>query len=96
MALHERHNLNHKLKNFKLAVDVMLLKVEEKNRNKWPMGVVQQVYPHCDEVVCEVEVETETKKLEKPTQHLYLMELSCDRSKPPEPNPLAEAFRPCR
>ena len=32
--------------------------------------------------------------LERPIQYLYPLELSCDRSKSPELNPLAEAFQP--
>lgn len=96
-ALRERHNLNHNSKNFKVAVgDVVLIKAEEKNRNKWPMGVVQQIYPGRDGVVRAVEVGTVTGTLERPIQYLYPLELSCDRSKPPELNPLAEAFRPRR
>lgn len=52
MALRERHNLNHKRKNFKVTVgDVVLIKAEEKNRNKWLMGVVQQIYLGHDGVV---------------------------------------------
>ena len=59
-ALRERHNLNHNSKNFKVAVgDVVLIKAEEKNRNKWPMGVVQQIYPGRDGVVRAVEVGTQ-------------------------------------
>jgi len=94
-ALRERHNLNHKRKSFEVAVgDVVVIKAEEKNRNKWLMGVVEQVYPGRDGVVRAVEVHTATGKLERPIQHLYPMELSCDRSKPLELNPLAETFRP--
>ncbi|XP_068687756.1 uncharacterized protein [Montipora foliosa] len=96
-ALRERHNLNHKRKNFEVAVgDIVLIKAEDKNRNKWPMGVVQQIYPGRDGVVRAVQVHTATGKLERPIQHLYPMELSCDRSEPPELNPLAEDFRPRR
>ena len=51
-ALRERNNLNHNSKNFKVAVgDVILINAEEKNQNKWPMGVVQQIYPGRDGVV---------------------------------------------
>ena len=90
-------NLNHKCKNFEVAVgDVVLMKVEENNRNKWPMGVVQQIYPGSDGVVCAVEVGTATGTLERPIHYLYPLELICDSSKPPERNPLAGAFRPRR
>ena len=94
-ALRERHNLNHKCKRFEVSVgDVVLIKAEEKKQNKWLMGVVHQVSPGCDGVVLAVEVDSAARRLERPIQHLYPMELSCDRSKPPEINPLAEAFRP--
>ena len=96
-ALRERHNLNHNSKNFKAAVgDVVLIKAEEKNQNKWQMGVVQQIYPGRDGVVRAVEVGAALGPLERPTQYLYPLELGCDRSKPPELNPLAETFRPRR
>ena len=90
-------SLPHQPSCFKVAVgDVVLIKAEQKNRNKWQVGVVQQIYLGCDGVVRAVEVGTATGKLERSIQHLYPMELSCDRSKPPELNPLAEAFRPRR
>jgi len=57
------------------------------------MGVVDQVYLGRDGVVRAVEVHTATGKLERPIQHLYPMELSRDRSKPLELNPLAETFQ---
>ena len=96
-ALRERHNLTHKQTKFKVKTgDVVLVKADSKNRNKWPMGVVSQVYPGRDGVVRAVEVDTPTGKLERPIQHLYPMELSCDRPKPPQLNPLAETYRPRR
>ena len=95
MALQERHNLNHNSKNFKVAVgDVILINTEERNQNKWPMGIVQQIYQGHDGVVRAVEVGTATGPLERPIKYLYPLELSCDRSKHPKLNPLAEAFRP--
>ena len=59
-------------------------------------GVVQQIYPGSDGVVRAVEVGTATETLERPIHYLYPLELICDRSKPPERNPLAGAFRPRR
>ena len=45
-ALHDRHNLNHEHKNFEVEVgNVVFIKAEEKNQNKWSVGRVQQLYP---------------------------------------------------
>ena len=86
------------MKNFEVAVDVVLIKAEEKNRNKWPMGVLQQLYPGREGKVRVVQVDTGKGQLERPIQHLYPLELSCDRERgcPSVLNPQAEAFRPCR
>ena len=75
-----------------------LSKRKRKNRNKWPMGVVQQLYPGRDGVVRAVQVDTGKGQLERPIQHLYPLELSCDRERgcPSVLNPQAEAFRPRR
>ena len=63
-----KDNLNHKRKNFEVALgDVVLIKAVEQNRNKWPMGVVQQIYPGHDGVVRAVEVGTATGTL-----HTYI------------------------
>ena len=74
------------------------IKAKKKNRNKWPMGVVQQLYPGHDGVVRAVQVDTGKGQLERPIQHLYPLELSCDREGgyPSVLNPQAEAFRPRR
>ena len=96
-ALQERHNLNHKQKNFQVAVgDVVLIRADEKNRYKWPMGVVRQLYPGHDRVVRAVQVDTGKGQFDRPIQHLYPMELSCDRESPGPPtlNPKADVFRP--
>ena len=98
MALRERHNLNHKQKNFQVAVGDVLVRADEKNRYKWPMGVVRQLYPGRDGVVRAVQVDTGKGQFDRPIQHLYPLELSCDRDSPCPPtlNPKAEVFRPRR
>ena len=58
-SLRERHNLTHERKKFEVKIgDVVLIKSDNKNRNKWPMGVVSQVYPGRDGVVRAVQVDT--------------------------------------
>ena len=78
--------------------NVVLVKAEEKNRNRWPVGVVRQLYPGRDGVVREVLVDTAKSQLERPIQHLYPLELSCDRAGncPPVLNPQADVLRPRR
>ena len=51
-ALRERHNLKHDTKPFSLAVgDVVIIYSEERNRGKWPLGIVQELYPGRDGVI---------------------------------------------
>ena len=96
-TLRERHNLNHKRRNFQVTVgDVVIIRSEEKNRNRWPIAVVRQLYPGRDGIVRAVQVDTGKGQLERPVQHLYPMELSCDRPRPPVLNPEANVFRPRR
>jgi hypothetical protein len=99
-ALRECHNLNHERKRFHVNVgDVVIIKSDEKNRGKWPLGVVQEVYPGRDGVVRAVQVKTANGHLERAIQHLYPLELSCDQeptTKINELNPDARPFRPKR
>ena len=44
-GLRERHNLNHPGKPFTLAVgDVVIVKSEDKNRGRWPLGIVVELF----------------------------------------------------
>ena len=61
VALRERHNMAHKKSKFQPeAVDVVLLKSENKNRGAWPLGIVEEIYPGKDNVVRAVQVKTPT------------------------------------
>ena len=99
-ALRERHNLNHQQKKFSVSVgDIVIIKSDDKNRGNWPLAVVREVYPGRDNVVRGVKVETAKGNLERPIQHLYRLELSCDKSPPTKitnVNPEVESFRPKR
>ena len=45
-ALIERHNLFHKTANRKVKVgDAVIVRTDNKNRGKWPLAVVQQIFP---------------------------------------------------
>ena len=101
-ALIERHDCNGKGKARPLKPgDVVLIRSEEKNRGKWPLGVVVKLFNGRDGIVRGVKLRAGKTFLERPIQHLYPMELACDRAperaKVPTPlNAKAPAFRPRR
>jgi len=51
-SLREKHNLEHSGKSCTLTVgDVVIIKSEEKNKGKWQLGIVKELYPGRDGVV---------------------------------------------
>jgi hypothetical protein len=99
-GLRERHNLTHKVKQSKLSVgDIVIIKSDEKNRGKWPLGIVTELVLGRDGVVRAVKLRAGKSFLERPTQHLYPLELSVDIPKMyplSELNAGAREFRPKR
>ena len=98
-ALRERHNLIHKTKSMSVkAGDVVLIKGEERNRGKWKLGVVDTPIPGRDGVVRAVRLKAGKSFLERPIQHLYPLELTCDMpAKRGTPlNAEAQVFGPTR
>ena len=94
-SLRERHNLNHKTKQLNLKIgDVVLIKGDERNRGKWNLGIVQRLIPGRDGVVRAVKLRAGKSYLERAPQHLYPMELSCDRQPKRPLNPTAREFHP--
>ncbi len=78
-ALRERHKLKHRSKGSNIAVgDVVLIKSEDRNRNKWPMGIVERLFEGKDGIVRAVRLKSGRDRLERAIQHLYPLELSCD------------------
>ena len=78
-TLWERHNLkHHKKTNAIKSGDVVLIKGDNKNRGKWNMGIVTDLYPGPDGEVRAVKLRVGNKVYERAIQHLYLMELSCN------------------
>ena len=52
-ALRERHNLFHKTANHKVKVgDAVIVRTDNKNYGKWPLVVVQQIFPGHDGYTC--------------------------------------------
>ena len=75
----------------------MILKSEERNQNCWPLGIIEKLIVGCDGVVRAAKVRAQKTVLERAIQHLYPLELSCDRSNDATPlNPTAPPFRPRR
>lgn len=98
-GLRERHNLKHHGKQTSLKVgDVVIIKAEDKNRGKWPLGIVQELFPGRDGVVRAVRLRAGKSYLERPIQHLFPLEIACDMvpTAPIVLNGDAPEFRPKR
>ena len=93
---------SHQAKGSKVALakgDVVIIKGEEKNRGLWKLGIVEELITGRDGVVRGAKLRAGRSYLERPVQHLYPMELSCDRTTAmPRATLSAEApvFRPSR
>ena len=89
--------LNHNRTKFEMTKgDVVRVKSEEKNRGKWLLGVVREIFPGRDGILRAVRMETKNGFLVRAVQHLYTLELSCDMIQKPEEmklNPEALPFR---
>ena len=79
--------------------DVCIIKDDNKDRNKWKLGIVEELIAGRDGVVRAVRLRAGKSYLERAVQQLYPLELSCDkfREAPRPPlNPDASVFRPKR
>jgi hypothetical protein len=76
---------------------VVIIKSDEHNRNKWKLGIVEDLIAGRDGVVRVAKLRAGKSHLERAVQHLYPLELSCDVSKPKKNtqdlDPNAQAFR---
>ena len=99
-GLRERHRMKHKGQTTPLAKgEVVIIKDEERNRNKWKIGIVEDLISGRDGIVRAAKLRAGKGTLERAVQHLYPLELSCDRENVQAPlqlNPLAPTFRPRR
>ena len=73
--------------------EVVIVWDEDKNRNKWKLGIVNQLIEGRDGVIRGAQVRTSNGELERAVQHLYPLELSCDKPKW-KPNPSAPTYNP--
>ena len=79
--------------------DVCIIKDDNKDRNKWKLGIVEELIAGRDGVVRAVRLRAGKSYLERAVQQLYPLELSRDkfREAPRPPlNPNASVFRPRR
>ena len=77
--------------------EIVIVKSDEKNRGTWRMGKVVKVIPGVDGVVRGAKVRVGYSELERPVQHLFPLELSCDAGTKKESGKLnasATEFRP--
>lgn len=96
-ALRERHCMKKNGVKSKLGVgDVVIIKSQERNRGKWPLGIVVEMFEGKDGVVRAVKLRAGKDHLERAIQHLYPLELSCDRSEKAALRVEAPVFRPKR
>ena len=75
----------------------MLIKGDEKNRNKWKMGKVTELIRGKDNVVRGVKLQCAKSTIERPIQLIYPLELECDVGKcETKLNTNAKEFKPRR
>ena len=76
---------------------MVIIKSDEKNRAQWKLGVVINLIIGRDGVVRGAKLRTPKSVIERPLQHLYPLELTCDMTMAPAAlNPTVPAFRPRR
>ena len=59
--------------------DVVVIQSSERNRNCWPLGTVEELIEGRDGVVRCAKLRAGRSHLERSIQHLYPLELSCDK-----------------
>ena len=77
---------------------MVIIQSDERNRGKWPLSIVEELYKGRDGVVCAVKFRAGKTYLERAVNHLYPLKLSCDRTEsvPVQLDPKAPSFRPRR
>ena len=77
--------------------DVVIVRTDERNRGKWPLGVVIEFFAGRDGVVRAAKLRAGKNYLERAVQQLYPLELSCDKpgraARPAGLSPEATPFR---
>ena len=100
-ALREHHHCNRGGKPLSLQIgDVVIVHTDEKNRGKWPLSIVTELFEGRDGVVRAAKIRAGKTYLERTLQHLYPLELSCNKprlaAEPAGLNSETRPFRPIR
>ena len=70
-ALREKHHRKHHGKPSTLSVgEVVIIASDERNRGKWPLGIVEELFPGRDGVIRAAKVKTSNGHLEIAVNHL--------------------------
>ena len=81
-SLPERHNMMHNTKEMRIEVGgVVLIKGEEKNKEKWGIRIMKELYKEKDGLIRGVKLRTPKSHIERSIQHLYPLELHCNMKK---------------
>ena len=79
-GLRERHNLKHKRQGNTLAKgEVVIIKDDDRNRNKWKLAIVADLIAGRDGIVRVAKLRARKTTLERAVQQLYPLELTCDK-----------------
>ena len=74
-----RHNLSHYEKPVKININnVVMIKGDEKNREKWKIGIIENIFVAKDNTIRSIRICTGKNIIERPIQLLYPMDLHCD------------------
>ena len=81
VVLRERHNLKHEGHATPLCKGgVVIIKIDDRNRNKWKLGDEEDLIAGRDGVVRVAKLRAGKTTLERAIQQLYPLELTCDRA----------------
>ena len=58
--------------------DVVMIKGDEKNRGKWNLEIIENIFMGKDNIIRSLRIRTRKSIIERPIQLLYPMELPCD------------------
>ena len=100
-ALREQHNLKHGSNTTTLAEgDVVIIRGDEKDRNKWKLGIVKELIKGRDGILRAAKLRSGRGFLERAVQQLYPLKLRCDagndQRQPPQPIHQVGIVRPRR
>ena len=99
-SLRERHRAHRGAGGDTPAVgEVVIIKTKDKNRGKWPLGIIENLIVGNDGVVRGAKLRAGKSYVEHAIQQLYPLELSCDRQMTASQagmNPEVAPFRPRR